>query len=227
MVVLNRNWLNVLLKSKFQARFFFVNFRIKCKVLSFCSKQNIHTGSIAGQECKKNIKDSSLEKKTFEVRSENGTYSKIAKIWENEWLTIVAVCTLKTRNNCHLTEINAIVNAWQLSAIGFFCTWASPSVSGLLKMPKLLANVEEIILWSLPFSKFMLMLTFFWCSSAFTAVVAFSMMLMEPINAPSCWWPCWCRKCVFGPQRFEKIWTFWDAYMSQTWCSSKVQTWMR
>ena len=52
-------------------------------------------------------------------------------------------------------------------------------------------------------------------------------MLMEPVNAPARWWPCACLKCVSGLRRLENPWTFWDAFMSLTWCSNMVQTYMK
>ena len=33
-------------------------------------------------------------------------------------------------------------------------------------------------------------------------------MLMEPVNAPACWWPCTCLKCVAGLRRLEKTLNF-------------------
>ena len=33
-------------------------------------------------------------------------------------------------------------------------------------------------------------------------------MLMEPVNAPACWWPCACLKCVAGLRRLEKTLNF-------------------
>ena len=33
-------------------------------------------------------------------------------------------------------------------------------------------------------------------------------MLMEPVNANACWWPCACLKCVSGLRRLEKTLNF-------------------
>ena len=33
-------------------------------------------------------------------------------------------------------------------------------------------------------------------------------MLMEPVNAPACWWPCACLKCVSGLRRLEETLNF-------------------
>ena len=38
-------------------------------------------------------------------------------------------------------------------------------------------------------------------------------MLMEPVKAPACWWPCACLKCVSGLRIVGQTWNFWDAYM--------------
>ena len=32
--------------------------------------------------------------------------------------------------------------------------------------------------------------------------------VMEPVNAPACWWPCACLKCVSGLRRLEKTLNF-------------------
>ena len=51
----------------------------------------------------------------------------------------------------------------------------------------------------------------------------FWLMLMKPVNAPALWWPCACLKCASGLRRLEKTWTFWDAFVSLTWCSNIVR----
>ena len=33
-------------------------------------------------------------------------------------------------------------------------------------------------------------------------------MLMEPVDAPACWWPCACITCVSGLRRLERIFNF-------------------
>ena len=33
-------------------------------------------------------------------------------------------------------------------------------------------------------------------------------MLMEPVDAPACWWPCACLKCVYGLRRLGKTLNF-------------------
>ena len=52
------------------------------------------------------------------------------------------------------------------------------------------------------FSKFcvncLLMFYFVYCNNCALKDV------MEPINAPACWWPCACLKCVSGRRRVEK-----------------------
>ena len=51
-------------------------------------------------------------------------------------------------------------------------------------------------------------LTVFWCSTSYTVLIVFWMMLMEPVDAPARWWPCACLKCVSGLRRLKKPWTF-------------------
>ena len=46
---------------------------------------------------------------------------------------------------------------------------------------------------------------------------------MEPNIAPTRWCPCWCRKCVSGQRKPDKISAFSDAYKSCTWCLNAVQ----
>ena len=50
-------------------------------------------------------------------------------------------------------------------------------------------------------------LTVFWCSTPYVIIVLWK-MLMEPGNAPACWWPCACLKCVSGLRRLEKTLNF-------------------
>ena len=52
------------------------------------------------------------------------------------------------------------------------------------------------------------MLTVFWCSTSYTVINVFWMMLMEPVNSLACWWPCACLKCVSGLQSLEKTLNF-------------------
>ena len=50
------------------------------------------------------------------------------------------------------------------------------------------------------------------------------MLSTESCISNALWWPCWRPKCVSNPMRVEKVWTFWDAYKSWTWCSNVIQT---
>ena len=52
------------------------------------------------------------------------------------------------------------------------------------------------------------MLTVFWCSTSYTVIIVFWMMLMEPVDAPARWWPWACLKCVSGLRRLEKTLNF-------------------
>ena len=51
-------------------------------------------------------------------------------------------------------------------------------------------------------------LTVFWCSTSYTVIVVLWKMLMEPVNALACVWPCACLKCVSGLRRLEKTLSF-------------------
>ena len=51
-------------------------------------------------------------------------------------------------------------------------------------------------------------LTVFWCSTSYTVIIVLWKMLMEPVDAPTCWWPCTCLKCVSGLGRLEKTLSF-------------------
>ena len=51
-------------------------------------------------------------------------------------------------------------------------------------------------------------LTVFWCSTSYTVITVLWKLLMEPVNAPSRWWPCACLKCVSGLRRLEKTLNF-------------------
>ena len=55
-------------------------------------------------------------------------------------------------------------------------------------------------------------LTVFWCSTSYTVIIVFWMMLMEPVDAPVCWWPCACLKCVSGLRRLEKNLEFFEVH---------------
>ena len=70
-------------------------------------------------------------------------------------------------------------------------------------------------------------LTVFWCSTSYTVLIVFWMLLLEPVDALARWWPCAGLKCVPGLRRLEKTLNFWDAYMSLTWSSNMVQTKMK
>ena len=67
----------------------------------------------------------------------------------------------------------------------------------------------------------------FWDSISYTVRIVFWMISMESVNALARRWPCACLNWVSGFCRLEKTWTFSDAYMSLTWCSKFVQTWMK
>ena len=56
----------------------------------------------------------------------------------------------------------------------------------------------------IPFFKFFLNVYCLWCSTLSSAIVVFWMLLMEPINAVACWWPCSCRKCDFRLRKLEE-----------------------
>ena len=60
-----------------------------------------------------------------------------------------------------------------------------------------------------PFSKFWAYCL--WASTSYTVIIVFWMMLMQPVIAPVCWWPCACLKCVSGPRRLEKL-DFFEMY---------------
>ena len=64
----------------------------------------------------------------------------------------------------------------------------------------------------------------FSCSISFTAVVVSGIKIMEPIYAPTRWWPCLSSNCVSGLRSRERTWTFVDAFKSRTWCSSVLRT---
>ena len=49
-----------------------------------------------------------------------------------------------------------------------------------------------------------IVLTVFWFSTTYTAIIVLWKMLMEPVNTPAHWWPCACLKCVSGLRRLEK-----------------------
>ena len=48
------------------------------------------------------------------------------------------------------------------------------------------------------------MLTVFWCYTSYSVIVVLWKMLMEPVKAPACWWPCAYLKCVSGWWRLEE-----------------------
>ena len=50
-------------------------------------------------------------------------------------MTKTAECALNTRDDCHPTETNLFMNTWPFSALRRFCSWASSTISGNLKMP--------------------------------------------------------------------------------------------
>ena len=55
-------------------------------------------------------------------------------------------------------------------------------------------------------------LTVFWYSTSYTVIVLLWKMLMEPVNAIACWWPCACLKCVSGLRRLEKKLGFFEMH---------------
>ena len=67
-------------------------------------------------------------------------------------------------------------------------------------------------------------LTVFWDSASYTVIFLFWTMLIQTVNVPARWWPWMCLKSDSGLRRLEKTGTFWDAYMSLTWCSIIVLT---
>ena len=78
--------------------------------------------------------------------------------------------------------------------------------------------------WKLisPFSKFVL--TVFWCSTSYTPIVVPWKMLQEIVKDAAPLWPCRYPICGSGLRRIEETWTFSDAFMSLTWCSTFVLT---
>ena len=51
-------------------------------------------------------------------------------------------------------------------------------------------------------------LTVFWGSTSYTKKIVLWKMLMESVDALSCWWPCACLKYVSGLRRLEKTLNF-------------------
>ena len=52
------------------------------------------------------------------------------------------------------------------------------------------------------------MLTVFWCSTSYTVIIVFWLMLLEPVDAPNRWWPCACLTCVSALRRLERNFIF-------------------
>ena len=48
----------------------------------------------------------------------------------------------------------------------------------------------------------------FWCTTSYTVIIVLWKMLMEPVSALACWWPCGCLKCISGLRRLEKTLNF-------------------
>ena len=97
----NGNWLNFLErgKVKYLAKFS-RTYTLRCLQVS----------------PKKNIKLSSPQEITLELRPKVRTFSKIAGTWDIEQTTKVAVSTWKKNDNWHWNETNVNVNTWLLSA---------------------------------------------------------------------------------------------------------------
>ena len=51
-------------------------------------------------------------------------------------------------------------------------------------------------------------LTVFWCSTSYTAIIVLWKTLVESVNALARWWPCACLKCVSGLRRLERTLNF-------------------
>ena len=79
-----------------------------------------------------------------------------------------------------------------------------------------------LIIWR-PFStsSMIFVLTVFWCFTSFTSIFVFLLILLKSVTARVSWWPCWYRRCVWLVKTRK---TFWDAYLSCTWCSNVVET---
>ena len=75
-----------------------------------------------------------------------------------------------------------------------------------------------------------LVLTVFWCSTSYTVLIVFWMLLLEPVDALARWWPCASLKCVSGLRRLKKPWTFemhtclWPG--PQIWFRHKGRNWL-
>ena len=52
------------------------------------------------------------------------------------------------------------------------------------------------------------MLTVFWCSTSYTVIIVFWIILMELVDAPARWWPCACLTCVSGLRRLDRNFYF-------------------
>ena len=57
------------------------------------------------------------------------------------------------------------------------------------------------------FSKFCVNCLFL-SSTSYTVLIVLWKMLMEPVNAPACWWPCACLTSVSGLRRLERNFNF-------------------
>ena len=51
-------------------------------------------------------------------------------------------------------------------------------------------------------------LTVFWCSTSYTVIIVFWLMLLEPVDVPNRWWPCACLTCVSALRRLERNFIF-------------------
>ena len=66
--------------------------------------------------------------------------------------------------------------------------------------------------------------TVFWCSTSYTVIIVFWMMLMKLVDAPARWWPCACLTYVSGLRRLERNFIFFEM---NTYLWPGAQIWFR
>ena len=123
--------------------------------------------------------------------------------WRHEFFSVFSlsgflVCSLLA---CEFSNTDSLALPKQYKTNS--CNCATSSLVLWQKMMKQLF----LYFWkpNIPFSGFFPILTVFWCSIPFFAIVFFRLIAMELIKTASRWWPCRCSKCVSGLRRLENI----------------------